>query len=842
MVSIFSSLNPLDEELGKKDDDHKAGDGGKTWHALRSSMRMRRRRLIVLAITIFLIWFLFTHRLRDMLQHRVKEEEIIVANANGKNYHSETTVKDSYGLRGITPSQPSNANEPFSNPKPKPQHVAPNKGKPDKTKFYTKHYYEGEMKFYALPVSIRRIQSSSSFANQNYNVLFCAANLQSAANLIPVACDMAKRGTTRVHMAFMGRNDMSIDEILQINGIDKSCRVLFHDARPDFAPYSSDLRAASSVSSALKYIQDYMHPQALITHSPDAEDDYFTTAIAAKAKEYNIPVIQVPEQGWKVGAAHPDDSLGWIARLDTKALNSWTVADIEIVVQAPTGSSGPLIKLLDSLSKADYTGTKPPRLTIELPSEPDLMVQSYLKDFKWPPGLLSSQQSQLNIRRRLPIRSMSQEEASVRFMESFYPYDPERSHVLLLSPNTYISPLYYQQLRYYLLKLKHTQFPVLDPPLMGIALDIPSVYLNGSQEFQVPDITALDLTTQEESKPTSKTIRPHFLWEAPNPNAALYFGSAWVELHSFLSLRLAKFHSDPHPQPRKKLVSDHLPAWTEYALEFMRARGYTFFYPGALTPHDAFAVIHHDIEQRPDEYSMPKKTRVFHKRSARPDPKPVAADIPSVFTDPFLPPDDADFSIKKTTPLKQSNPITSERAFQPLLHTLPFRGPEPSMFSIPHYAWDGSLIEVSEAARRTAAEAENFRQELGGCRGSPSREGMMRKIVPGSAADLFCWKGVEENWIPLPKEGNGKSGDSEVAGAQPAEYRSPQRASEWKELDKDVEDYLKEPLLTPRVKVVGADELVTDTELKEKVAEKLKEREKIKEKVGGDDGREDIEI
>ena len=62
----------------------------------------------------------------------------------------------------------------------------------------------------------------------NKNVMFVASNLKSAATLLPMACEMARQKKNDVHFAIVGREDMSIDDIREINGVDGSCLIWMH--------------------------------------------------------------------------------------------------------------------------------------------------------------------------------------------------------------------------------------------------------------------------------------------------------------------------------------------------------------------------------------------------------------------------------------------------------------------------------------------------------------------------------------------------------------------------------------------------------------------------------------
>jgi hypothetical protein len=751
LSSLLGGLaGPPDEEQGKKDDDHRAGASGQWLSGLRGLLRVRRKRLIMFMLAIVAIWFLFTHRLQDMLHGDSAIEsasEYVQVDPHGGDITEENPggSGNHYGLwyDDTAKSETTLA----------PQVVRGKK--PDKNKDATKYYYEGTIKFFALPATIHSTSRLSGYRNRNQNILLAAANLKSTSALMPLACEMAKSVRTQVHMAFMGRNDLPMEEILRLNGIDKRyCRAYFHDARPDFAAYSSDLRAESSVANALKYIRQYLHPQAIIVDSPLAEETFFSRTVRNKAKEYNTPLIQMSGLLEQI-ESRPLDNLAWITKLDASALGAWNKPQIDVVIQAQTASSGSLIRLLQSLAKADYSGTRPPRLTVELPAEIDKILDIFLNEFQWPPNGNPGENSGLRLNRRIPIRSLAPEEAAIRFMESFYPSRRQDSHVLILSPNVQLATHYYQALRYYLLNYQYSAISHNYPAVLGIALDIPTVHINGSEKFDPPTLYDLEPDQRAGVRSKSNAARPSFLWEAPNTNAALYLGDSWIELHSFLSLRLARFHSDPKPLPRKKLVGSHMPAWSEYVLEFMRVRGYSFFYPGSISPTDAFASVRADAPLPPDEF--------YNLLSARDDASaspPVAAENqasapskrsasePGVFIEPFLPPERVSNALPKS-----SAPLTSlgrpPHASQHLMDLLPFAGDEPLLTHLPHYAYDGSPIALSDITARVAEETETFRVEVGGCGNTLTPRGKRRVVKKGSAADLFCFG--DEKWEEVPK-------------------------------------------------------------------------------------------
>ena len=95
----------------------------------------------------------------------------------------------------------------------------------------------------------------------NKNVVFAASDLRSVAALVPLACEMSKWNRNSVHMAVMGRDEMTIEDIRRVNGAQGGvCEVQWHDARPDYASTSTDERMEVSVGGALQHMQKLYAP------------------------------------------------------------------------------------------------------------------------------------------------------------------------------------------------------------------------------------------------------------------------------------------------------------------------------------------------------------------------------------------------------------------------------------------------------------------------------------------------------------------------------------------------------------------------------------------------------
>lgn len=107
----------------------------------------------------------------------------------------------------------------------------------------------------------------------------------------------------------------------------------FIDARTDFASTSSEMRLRLAAlrafcktlngdvsrlrscltSNHLDYINNFMHPQAIIVDSTFAEDDYFLQAARDQIRATRSALIELPDK--------PETRLAWISNLDAMALS-----------------------------------------------------------------------------------------------------------------------------------------------------------------------------------------------------------------------------------------------------------------------------------------------------------------------------------------------------------------------------------------------------------------------------------------------------------------------------------------------------------------------------------------
>ncbi|KAK4161282.1 hypothetical protein QBC43DRAFT_99623 [Cladorrhinum sp. PSN259] len=653
-----------DEGLVKKDDDHRPGKVPSTrapWSAApRAPPRKTLKRLaIVLGLGIFIYFFI-------------------------QNLPTDVPIRD---RRHPTYRQPpaGNAVMPGSMPQLKPHRKPerPKEPKPEPTTSSVTHGdHDGPIMFRKLAHTLQSISSTQGSSPVNKNVLFAAASLKSASLLLPMACDMGIEARNYVHFALMGGSDIDIKALRIVNGIDESCQIIFHDARPDYAPISTTNRLDLSSRRALYHINNYMHPQTVFIDVSGEEEDYFLRAVRKQAPQSGIPLIELPENAYS--------RLGWITKLDSRSLAAWDKISVDILIHAAPGASGSLTRLLRSLSAADFSAGATPHLTIELPHDVDPATTEFLKGFHWPPAraLNPTHTRQLTLRHRIPTTRLSEGESSVRFLESFWPANPKYSHILVLSPQAQLSPSFFHYLKYALLEYAYSTSSLIqewDSRLLGFSLELPTTSLNASQPLNPPSPNKYSKKSIEDSP---------FLWQSPNSNAMLYLGSKWIELHNLVSKTLQLQHATNPPFFSEKLVSKQYPAWLEHALRLTRARGYWTYYP-SKTIASTLATIHNELYRAPEEYES------------------------DLEKDSVMSNDKDEIAIGTS-----SRPVLQQAL--------------PSFDEMPLLLWNGNPTDLLNLDAFAADYAYDFRRAVGGCEALTSEDLVPREDM----GDLFCTKKV----------------------------------------------------------------------------------------------------
>lgn len=188
-----------DEELGKKDDDHRPqtiNASSSSWSARKPSPAYRKRRIIY-AICALLFIYVFVKNIPDDLGPSTRDFDPRVS-LGGKLPEG---TGDPPAKKPQRPATPSEAEE---------------------------HYHDGPIKFYKLASSLHSVARLGGQHDSNKNVLFAASSLKSASEIIPLACEMARWEKNDVHLAIMGRDDMEIQEIKNLNGAVDDCNVHWH--------------------------------------------------------------------------------------------------------------------------------------------------------------------------------------------------------------------------------------------------------------------------------------------------------------------------------------------------------------------------------------------------------------------------------------------------------------------------------------------------------------------------------------------------------------------------------------------------------------------------------------
>ncbi|CAI7569546.1 unnamed protein product [Penicillium glandicola] len=650
-----------DEEMGKKDDDHRPSDQAR-FLPLRHRAIPRPRRILFAIIALVLVYEFFKHMPTDLKP--------------AVDRYNPTIAK----LREESLARLAGEDKPPAMPNAEtvlPDNLPPVKVLESNQK---EEAYDGMIKFYELAHSLPRYKYSQKAASRA--VVFAASSLHSVSDLLPLACRMASQRLNYVHFTLMGKEEVSIEGIKEVNRIrDSECPMIWHDARPDYAPKSTDERMKRSVIGGLQNIQTYISPEVIITQGQGWEDPFFWGGVKVYSQENDISHVAL-------SAASRD--LMWIASLDSEALRSWNDIQIEMVVHAPSDSSGSLIRLMQSLDAADYLGSAP-SLTIELPQRVDSQLLQFLQHLKG----LTQLSGRITIRRRIQPHDMDTAESSLRTVESFYPRNPEMTHLLLLSPQTELAPSFYHYLKFAVLNYKQSaRAKRIFPNMIGISLELPSSKPTAdSQSFTPPPMTV-------EGK---EEFLPSFLWQAPNSNAALYFGDAWAEFHSFMANRLSTPESAAVPQT--KLISKKYPAFMEHLLEMIRAKGYYLLYPsfpGIKSP--SIATVHNELYQPPEEFGDSNPATLGEAT------QPLTGDSSTGLG-----------SIEK--------PLNRASTIMPLLEL--FSSGLPDLDALPLLSYDGEGLTSAAYTKQTEEYAKEFRNHYGGC----ARDS---KIDDSSAALLFC--------------------------------------------------------------------------------------------------------
>lgn len=191
-----------DEEMGKKDDDHRPIDA--RFRSLRHKAIPRPRRIFIILIILIILYEFFKNMPTD-LAPAVERYDPGMA-----KLRAETLAK------WTGPEQVSTSTKPDGLPLA-PAPVWEQKGKG----------YEGKVMFPELEHSLPRYKYSSKTSSRA--VLFAASSLRSMSDMLPLACHMANQPLSYVHFILMGKDEISVPDIKAVNGIkENECPIKWH--------------------------------------------------------------------------------------------------------------------------------------------------------------------------------------------------------------------------------------------------------------------------------------------------------------------------------------------------------------------------------------------------------------------------------------------------------------------------------------------------------------------------------------------------------------------------------------------------------------------------------------
>lgn len=191
-----------DEELGKKDDDHRPVSSRRTTAQMAHWKTPRPRRVLAALVACILLYLFFKNMPTGL---RPAEERY--------NARLAQLRQDNQAPHSHAPGAP-----------------AQDQSQPDTDGVRTEnHDHEGPILFISLANSLRLLRAPSNRHAAGRAVVFAASDLKGVSELIPLACEMARQRRNDVHMVLMGRDDISIVGLQEVNGIsDDACSITWH--------------------------------------------------------------------------------------------------------------------------------------------------------------------------------------------------------------------------------------------------------------------------------------------------------------------------------------------------------------------------------------------------------------------------------------------------------------------------------------------------------------------------------------------------------------------------------------------------------------------------------------
>ena len=657
------------ENLAKRDDNYRPQR-----YASESAWRfprfyIRKRRLFLLVLAALLVWAIWSSS-----STRMQDGDY---NSPGKKWH--TFGQPQSISESLWDQLNYNLNDPAS------------------------QNYAGPIKLPRLTDSLYSAPGMGSYAGSSQSILFAASSLNSISRLLPLACEMARWERNFVHFIVLSRESLSLSIILEVNGVyQKACPLFMHDGRPEYPEHSTDKRAKSASRYAMDKTLYRVQAQAIITDDFENENTYFTQSVKQVSKEDKATLIQIPMGDIR--------RFFWMTRLGGESLSAWDKPSIDILVPVQSGTSGSLSRLLGSLRAADYSGFRIPRLILDLPAKLDASTREVLDELVWPPGSEDTLDvnNQLILRHKVLQYAKNSKEASINFLESFWPTAKRHSHVLLLSPKAELSPLFYHYLHYVMLAYQYSRSSRHRArSILGINLEAPSAYLNGTVPFAFPKVRSMPPSPRNPDYGDGTDNDSPFLWESSNMNT-LIFGDKWKELHSFVNSYTVKERLKSYEKTTTSQGTMDQPAWIKHLLELMQARGYTVFHP-AVQPQGKLAITSND---RTHNHQAHLSESSFGTDESEMSPSPLSSSrgkyggsAPDTF--PSL------SSLSNNENMNDDRQVATNQQF--LHEILALDGDLPEISHLSIMSHQGNLLKQSEAKKSADDFANWFRESIGGC-------------------------------------------------------------------------------------------------------------------------------
>jgi hypothetical protein len=209
------SLFVSDEDLGKKNDDHKATGSlpaglpvAVNWQAARPPRPRWILKRIAVLLGLAVLVYLFIHNMPNLGPQMFRP-----------NYGSSdgSLLTRPPPLRGQS--------------RPRPPSQDPSNRNPALRSQSYEYTYDEPPKFLELGATLMALGNTRGAAYVNNNVLFAAGSLKSAGMLLPLACQMGRETRNYVHFALMTRSEIGLATLLQINGVDESCNLVLHGTK-----------------------------------------------------------------------------------------------------------------------------------------------------------------------------------------------------------------------------------------------------------------------------------------------------------------------------------------------------------------------------------------------------------------------------------------------------------------------------------------------------------------------------------------------------------------------------------------------------------------------------------